>query len=207
MRGRLQGRDIGFVAARHVGRHRAAIQVGGGKGGLGQHALSLLLRDAVAEHHGPAPHGLGEQAVVVHGRAQFFQLRRQAGHARQFALRQSLQHGVAGTGVRFGKRNIEAQRGHAVMPGELAHQARLHIAAPGKTAHAGQALLIDVDNDDTAVELRRFRAHAPVAQHGIEAGNILIPGKAQHGRAHAQEHAQQAARPMLAPGQRQRHGV
>ena len=85
----------------------------------------------------------------------------EAGLVLQGTLRQLLQAGKARAAVRLCKKHVKPDHGHLLALEQLVRKACKLVAPPGPVADALQALLVDIDNDDTLVQRARHGGTQP----------------------------------------------
>jgi hypothetical protein len=87
----------------------------------------------------------------------------------QLTLRQRVERLDTRAQVAFGEDHVETEQRHAVPLEELGHHLGHQPAAPGPAADLTQALLVDVEDDDAALDTARHRhADARVVEDVVE---------------------------------------
>ena len=148
-----------------AGRCRWALSA---RGRIGAHRL-LLRVEVVAEHHRPALHRRGEERVVVELRPQLAVGLLEASRLLQLALRERVERLDARARVALGEYHVEAEHGDAVPVEELSDRFGHELAAPRPAADLAQALLVDIEDDDAALDAPGHRhAHARVVEDVVE---------------------------------------
>ena len=168
---------------------RGERDVAPGKRALGQHRLrdrSDLLRillgiEVVAEHHRASLDRLREQPVIVELRPHLLVEVLEAGDLLQLLLRQLVEGADAGRVVGFREHHVEAHDRELVLVEQLVHEPRHDVARPGPARHLLQALLVDVEDDNAAVDGARHGHVEPrvvddVVQLGDDA-DAVEPGR------------------------------
>ena len=121
----------------------------------GQHpacAAVAVAGEVVAQHHLTPGECLGKLAVKVQLGLQGAQLRGKAGLALRCFLGQFLQGLQARAGVGIGKQHVKTYQGYFLLDEQRVGQAGECVAAPGPVANLCQALLVDVDHHNAAVQ-------------------------------------------------------
>src|SRR5215831_6002201 len=98
----------------------------------------------------------------------------------ELALCDRFEDGKAGAGIRLWEGDVESHDAGPVMLEELANHQRQFVATPGPVALGVQALLVDIDDDESRVAaLDQEKAHARVVGPPLElrqCTDFLPPG-------------------------------
>ncbi|WEK52491.1 MAG: hypothetical protein P0Y66_11195 [Candidatus Kaistia colombiensis] len=131
------------------------VVAGGGEAGLERRQRRAAARQRQAEHGGRRGKRLGEDAVMRR------RLADRGGDQPRLLRRQALDHFLGRTLIRFREQHVEGDRGRPRLA-QLAGQLGQHGARPGPLADRLQRRLVDVNDEDRMLRLRRHRRHALV---------------------------------------------
>jgi hypothetical protein len=138
---------------------------------------ALLAGEVVAENHGAVLHRRGEACIVVQLRAQILERRLKHRRVLQFLLGQRFERLEAGTLVRLGKDDVEADQLDAVLVEQLVHQGGQLVPAPRPAPLLCERLLVDIENRDPLVHaLRHGQANLRIVDQRVEVvdeGNLV----------------------------------